>query len=258
MVLAALQRDAAAQVIVEPSLLQADPDTFMVVRVSGLRAVPWKSYRAMRAAIAAYENYRPILAPDAVFRFALMPPPGTALPPNFALRVRARDGREFPIALDNRELFDLPDLPDLDSEADLVSNLKGARLRIGLLVHTPGVAPEKERLGDVRLRYVINEAIANADDPDARGTCWRTKSRPHCKFVRVSVWHNPRAPAAGAVIVEGERRAALVSSRDPVSPSYKMPLSRDWGNDAVVEFDYRRALARPPTLAEVAIYNGND
>lgn len=74
------------------------------------------------------------------------------LAPHIKLRVLTEDGREFPISLENGELFRLPLLPDPKTNADLVSKLADGQLRIGLLVHTRSVPPEKERLGDVRLR----------------------------------------------------------------------------------------------------------
>ena len=237
---------------------QVDPGAFIVVRVTGLRAVPWKSYRAMRAAVAAYEAYR-FLAPDAVFSFALMAPPGKTLPPNFALRVRTRDGEEFPIVLEDGELFQLPVLPDPEADADLVSNFKDGPLRIGLLVHTRSVAPEKERLGDVRLRNQISQAIADVDHPNDDPRCLRKRAGHNgCPGHRVTVWYRPRAPASGASIVEGERRAALEANRDPVLQAYKMPISGgNWGDDAIIEFDYKRPLPRP-RLSSVAIYTAND
>lgn len=248
---------ALAPVAAEPTP-QIDPDAFMVVRVTGVRAVPWKSYRAMRAALAAFEDYHSVLAPDAVFRFALLPPPGRTLPPDFALRVRTSEGREFPIALENGELFQLPILPDADLDADLVSNLKGGQLRIGLLVHTRDVPPEQERLGDARMRFVVNQAIAGTESQDAESSCWRSKGMRHCAFNHVSLWHNPRSPANGAVISERGRRTALADNGDPHSLSYKLPLSdARWSNEAIIAFDYTSS-SRPLRLAEVAIYNGDD
>lgn len=238
--------------------LQVDP-AFQIVRITGLRAIPWKSYRAMRAAIDAYEANK-ALAPDAVFSFALLPPAGRTLPPSFKLRVRTRDGREYPIALDNGELFQLPALPGDGVDADLVSNFRDGTLRIGLLVHTRSVPPEKERLGDVRLRNEINQAIAEVDHPSETPNCLRKRAGHNgCKArPRATVWHHPRAPAMGAWIMEGGRREALASDNDPVSPSYKMPVDGTrWGNDAIIEFDYK-GLLRAPKLSEVAIYDAND
>lgn len=240
------------------SSIEVDP-AFLVVRITGLRAIPWKSYRAMRAAVAAFEANKS-LAPDAAFSFAVLPPPGMSLPANFKLRVRTKEGEEFPIALENGELFQLPALPDPGVEADLVSNYRDGPLRIGLLVHTRSVAPEKERLGDVRLRNEINQAIADVDHPNDDPRCLRKRPGQNgCKArPRATVWHNPRAPASGAVIVEGGRREALESNRDAGSPSYKMPVySTRWGNDAIIEFDYK-GLLRAPKLSEVAIYDAND
>lgn len=230
-----------------------------VVRVTGLRAIPWKSYRAMRAAVAAFDKYK-FLAPDAVFRFAVLPPAGKTLPPHFALRVRTRDGAEFAVPLENNELFQLPALPDPDAQADLVSNLKDGQLRIGLLVHTPSVPSDKERLGDVRLRAEISQAIADVDHPSDDPRCMRkTLLLPrHCRPTHVAVWYKPRAPASGAWLVDGNRREALASNGEPDDPAYKMPVNAGHlGNDLIIEFDYKNPLG-PTKHAAVAIYDANE
>jgi len=237
---------------------QAD-DIMFVVRVTGLRAVPWKSYGAMRAAVSAYEKHKS-LAPDAVFRFAVMPPAGMKLPPNFALRVRTEQGQEFPINLEHGELFTLPPLPEFDGEADLVSNFKGGTLRIGLLVHTRTVPPEKLRLGDLRLRYEITAAIEMFDNPGEYDTKCRAPGRwNRCKRPTKAIWHRPWTATSGAWIVEGTRRVPLQASDNPRDHMYRMPIaSKDWGNDAIIEFDYKDAQRRPRKLFEAAIYDGSD
>jgi hypothetical protein len=238
---------------------QAGSAGAQVVRVTGLRAIPWKSYRAMRAAVAAFDKYK-FLAPDAVFRFAVLPPAGKTLPPNFALRVRTRDGAEFVVPLEHDEMFQLPVVPDPDAEADLVSNLKDGPLRIGLLVRTPGVPSEKERLGDVRLRAEISQAIADVDHPSDDPRCMRkTLLLPrHCRPMHVTVWYKPRAPASGAWLVDGNRREALASNGDPDYPAYKIPVNAGHlGNDLIIEFDYKNPLG-PMKHAAVAIYDANE
>lgn len=234
-------------------------DVMFVVRVTGLRAVPWKSYGAMRAAVAAYEKYQ-ALAPDAVFRFAVMPPAGMQLPPNFALRVRTEQGQEFPIRLEHSELFTLPLLPDLQGQADLVSNFKGGALRIGLLVHTRTVAPDKLRLGDLRLRNEINSAILMFDEPGEYDTQCNRKGRgSRCKRPSKEIWHRPWTATSGAWITEGRHRTPLLANDAADDRMYRMPIaSKQWGNDAMIEFDYKTASRRPRQLFEAAIYNGND
>jgi hypothetical protein len=239
--------------------LQADTPAGAVVRVTGLRAIPWKSYRALRAAVAAFETYNS-LAPDAVFGFAVLPPVGKTLPPNFALRVRTRDGREFPVPVERGELFQLPALPDPEVDADLVSNLKEGPLRIGLLVHTPSVPADKERLGDVRLRAEISQAIADVDHPRDDPECLskRLLLPRRCRPAHVSIWYKPRAPAGGAWVVEGSRREALAGNGDPAYPAFKMPVNAGHlGNDAIIEFDYKNPPG-PVKYASVAIYDAND
>jgi hypothetical protein len=238
---------------------QADTSAGAVVRVTGLRALPWKSYRALRAAVAAFEKYRS-LAPDAVFGFAVLPPAGKTLPPHFALRVRTRDGKEFPVPVESGELFQLPVLPDPDIDADLVSNLKEGQLRIGLLVRTPTVPADKERLGDVRLRAEISQAIADVDHPSDDPECLtkRLLLPRRCRPAHVAIWYKPRAPASGAWVVEGRRREALAGNGDPVYPAFKMPVNAGHlGNDAVIEFDYKNPPG-PVKHASVAIYDAND
>lgn len=238
---------------------RADTSAGAVVRVTGLRAIPWKSYRALRAAVAAFETYKS-LAPDAVFGFAVLPPVGKTLPPNFALRVRTRDGREFPVPVERGELFQLPALPDPDVDADLVSNLKEGLLRIGLLVHTPAVPADKERLGDVRLRAEISQAIADVDHPRDDPACLskRLLLPKRCRPAHVAIWYKPRAPASGAWVVDGSHREALAGNGDPAFPAFKMPVNAGHlGNDAIIEFDYKTPPG-PVKYASVAIYDASD
>lgn len=220
-----------------------------VVRVTGLRALPWKSYGALRAAVSAYEKYK-LLAPDAVFRFAVMPPAGMRLPLNSALRVRTMRGQEFPIRLEHGELFTLPLLPGLQGDAELVSNLKAGGLRIGLLVHTPTVSPEKLCLGDLRLRYEINAAIAMFDNPWEYDTKCRGKSRwIRCKRPSKEIWHRPWIATHGAWIVDGGGRMPLKVHDDPEKHMYRMPItSEHWSNDVIIELDYSMPMQRPRKL----------
>jgi hypothetical protein len=236
---------------------QESPNGVSVVRVTGLRAISWKSYRAMRAAIAAYEQYK-YLAPDAVFSFAVLPSPGKTLPSNFELRVRTKDGAEYPIKLEHGMLFQLPTLLDPTADASLVSNLKEGLLRIGLLLHSRNVPPEEERLGDVRLRNEIGQAIRDVEHPDYDPMCWRRRGARQCRPRHVTVWYKPRAPASGAWLVEGNRKEALDSNGDLDYPSYKIPVNAGHlGNDAIIEFAYKKPLGSVKQTV-VMIYDESD
>jgi TPR repeat protein len=221
---------------------QAPAGDVSVVRVTGLRAISWKSYHAMRAAISAYEKYK-YLAPDAVFSFAVLPSVGNTLPPNVELRVRTKDGTEVPITLERGMLFQLPVLPDPDADATLVSNLKEGQLRIGLLLHSRSVPPEAERLGDIRLRNEISQAIRDAEHPNYDPMCWRKRGASQCRPRHVTVWYKPRAPASSAWLIEGNWKEALETNGDPDYPSYKIPVNAGHlGNDAIIEFAYKKPL----------------
>ena len=228
-----------------------------VVRVTGLRVIAWKSYRAMRAAIAAYEKYK-YLAPESMFSFAVLPPAGKTLPENFELRVRTKDGTEFPVKLDNGMLFQLPVLPDPEADASLVSNLKEGQLRIGLLLHSRNVPPEEERLGDIRLRNEISQAIGDVEHPNVDSMCWKRRSESRCRPRHVTVWYKPRAPASVAWLVEGSRKEVLEHNGDLDYPSYKIPVNAGHlGNDAIIEFAYRKPLGSIKQTV-VMIYDERD
>ena len=228
-----------------------------VVRVTGLRVIAWKSYRAMRAAIAAYEKYK-YLAPESMFSFAVLPPAGKTLPANFELRVRTKDGTDFPVTLEHGMLFRLPVLPDPEADATLVSNLKEGQLRIGLLLHSRNVPPEEERLGDVRLRNEISQAIGDVEHPDFDPMCWKRRSGSRCRPRHVTVWYKPRAPASGAWLVEGSRKEVLENNGDPDYPSYKIPVNAGHlGNDAIIEFAYKTPVGSAKQTV-VMIYDERD
>lgn len=223
----------AASAVAEP----APPETPEVVRVTGLRAIPWKSYRAMRAARDAYEAHK-ALAPEAVFRFGVILPPGQPLPPNFALRVRTQDGKEYPIKLYNNE-FILPAVPDDVLDADLVTNLKGVPIRIGIRVESPDVPEGMDRLGDLRLTCRIERAIDRVD----QGTLSNLLEGPKCDSKNGSYWmYAPlNLPSVAAYLVEGTRVEALTRGEDANGRRYRLPLQdQDWSDDALVKYRFTR------------------
>jgi hypothetical protein len=213
-----------------------------VVRVTGVRATPWKSYRAMRAAMEAYEKHRD-LAPDAEFSFGVVLPGTQPLPPNFALRVRTPDGKDYPITM-NGKAFALPILPDDALDGDLVTNLKGVPIKIGIRVETPGVAAGMDRLGDLRLTCQIDQALARFDD-----NFLARLIRPNvCETASGHWWMAPGwSPSGGAFVVEGQRSAPLESGNRMGIARYRVPLQdTSWGNDALLDFRYTGNPKRTP------------
>jgi hypothetical protein len=211
------------------------PDAPETVRVTGVRAIPWKSYRAMRAAMDARDEYQD-LAPNARLSFGIVLPPGQKLPPNFAMRVRTPDGKEYPVEMTGN-LFQVPVLPGDLRDADLVTNLKGVPVKIGLQVVTPDLPPGMDRLGDLRLYCEMMDAIDRVDE----GVLKRLLRPDPCKRPGAAQWFAvPLArPTSGGALVEGERNAELARRDDQGGTYYDIPLGdSSWGNDALVAYGY--------------------
>lgn len=218
-----------------PARADNPPDTPDVVRVTALRAIPWKSYRALRAAMDAYEQHKH-LAPDAGFSFGVVLPPNVNLPTNFAMRVRTPEGREYPITMDGK-LFKLPMLPDGMLDADLVSNLKGIAVKIGIHIETPGVPPGMDRLGDLRLTCEIEYAIHGVED----GFFARMLRPNACETPKGGYWTYARSdlPRTGTTLVDGAHTAALKGHDDSNGTRYRMPLyDANWSDDTLVDYGY--------------------
>jgi hypothetical protein len=221
-------------------------EAMRVVQVTGTRAVPWKSYRTMKAAEQAFHEHRPRLAPQAQFRFAVLPPKGQKLPPKFALRVRTRDGREIPVAVEEGRLFLLPEVPDAD-DADLVSNVKGGALRIGMLLYTPDAPIESYRLGDLRLGCRIDEVL----DKENESLVVRALKYNRCeRAVMRALYNGPGGlPTLGASLVFENRRAALEPEEQRGTTFYRVPLhDTSWPDEALVVFDFK---APPQGLSRI-------
>lgn len=227
------------------------------MEVGGLAAAPGAAYRALRAGQAGYESHK-LLAPDATFRFAVLAPAGVTLPADFRLALRTRNGREVPVALEHGGLFQLPALAEPDVEADLVSNLPDGRLRIGVLVLTPGVPAQQERLGDLRLRSRIFQAMSDADHTNEdRGWLFSLLCGSGCRPLRPALWQAPGSPATGAWVVDRNHAEPLESRGGPAAPSYRIPLpTRRLSDDALIAFDRPNAPALP--LPDVAVYGADD
>jgi hypothetical protein len=216
-----------------------DAEPMRVVEVTGLRAVPWKSYRAMLVAETTYREYKDELAPQAQFLFAVLPPPGQQFAKNFALRVRMSDGREVPIRFERENMFKLPALPVPDPDAELVSNFKGGRLRIGMHLRTPNVPPESLRLGDLRLACRIEVGL----ERDEQSLLARLILPDRCTSRLRASKHSSigQLPTSGAILRQADREMALpaVIEGNKVA-MYKVPLhDTAWSNDALVIFDYK-------------------
>ena len=205
-----------------------------VVRVTGVRAIPWKSYRAMRAAMDAYVKYKDH-APDARFSFGLVLPDGYELPPNFAMRVRTPEGVEYPIVMKGK-LFIPPILPDDALDADVVTNLKGVTVKIGTQIDTPGVPAGMDRLGDRRLACQIARAIRRVEDD----LVTRLLRPNYCEKLTTDYWVTPSRSADGAELIDGERRMTLDARKEGADMMFRLPLQdTSWNDNAIVFYRYK-------------------
>lgn len=205
-----------------------------VVRVTGVRAIPWKSYRAMRAAMDAFAKYK-AHAPDAEFNFGLVLPAGYELPLNFAMRVRTPAGLEYPIVMKGK-FFIPPILPDNALDADVVTNLKGFTVKIGTQVETAGVPAGMARLGDMRLACQIGRAIKRVEDAPLT----RLLRPNYCENRTSNYWMTPSRPADGAELVDGERRMTLDAGTEETGVSFRIPLQdTGWSDNALVIYRYK-------------------
>lgn len=205
------------------------------VRVTGVRAIAWKSYRAMRAAMDAYAAHRD-MAPNARFAFGAILPPGRELPLNFAMRVRAAGGKEYPIEMTGNR-FQLPILPGDMRDADLVTNLKGVSIKVGVEVHTRDLPRGMDRLGDLRLYCEVMRAIDRVDE----SLLERLLLPDSCHSRGALRWFSAPLNQAtmGAFLVEADRKTPLTSRVDADGTYYGVPLSdTSWSDDALVSYDY--------------------
>jgi hypothetical protein len=214
-----------------------------VVRVTGVRAIPWKSYRAMRAGLAAYEKYK-ALAPDAEFSYGVVLGPGKKLPDNFAMRVLTSKGKEYPITMNGR-LFALPMLPEDEFDADLVTNMRGFQIKVGIKLWTPAIPLDKYRLGDLRLSCEIDRAIDHVDDGVFAKLLAANKCDSNLGNYMTTAPLN--MPTSGGYLVEGERSVMLARKRAEEGIYYAVPLyDQGWSNEALLEFDYTRPFPADP------------
>lgn len=208
-----------------------------VVKVSSVRDPELKSYRTMLKSYGVVEEFK-ALAPNADFRFLLLPPPGT---PAKDLRLRianADDSVAVPVGQDNS--FALPRLPAFETtDAELLLNVKKGGARWRPQVTTPGLPPDTRRLGDLRLECEIRWVVEREELSFAKRTLFRTLGGP-CGSKNVSTHFITQRPLASATLVDGERSVPLAVANG--GHTFVPPLhDKAIGNDALVQLVYKDA-----------------
>lgn len=208
-----------------------------VVTVSSVRDPELKSYRTMLKSYGAVEAFK-ALAPNADFRFLLLPPPGTPAR-DLSLRIaNADDTVAVPVAQDNS--FALPRLPAFEtSDAELLLNVKKGGARWRPQVTTPGLPPDTRRLGDLRLECEIRWVVERDELSFAKRTLFRTLGGP-CGSKNVSTHFITRRPLASATLIDGERSVALAVANGGYT--FVPPLhDKSFGHDALIQLVYKDA-----------------
>ncbi|MBG6220228.1 MULTISPECIES: hypothetical protein [unclassified Janthinobacterium] len=136
----------------------AGEEVQQLVEVQGTRDPDLRPYRTMLKGLDAYADHQR-LAPGAPLRFMLFPATPNARLDGVTLHLSA-DKLSIPVPLAADGSFTLTrDKTAYDANADLLSNKKRDTLRWRPDIHTPGLAQNVRRLGDLRLECEIRWAV---------------------------------------------------------------------------------------------------
>lgn len=204
------------------------------VQVSNLRNPILKSYRTMLKGADTYASLK-AMAPASVLRFRLLPPQGGPSPA-FTLRI-ANDETSVEVPVDAHGGFDLPRLPQLASDAELIVNARRGSARWTPDIHAPGEPDTQRRMGDLRLECAVWWEIEQGDIAFVKrklmqalgGPCTSSAGRPYIDMPR---------RMASATLVQGSQRLPLKLVMDGYA--FMVPLhDKAWSNEALVKLEYQ-------------------
>lgn len=235
------------------AMAQQAPEPMQQVEVSGMVDADEVSYRRLLKGLDAFEKYR-TLAPQGRLRYRLFP---LAPEPKRPLAVQLRsDQGSTPLALDADYGFSLPrDEAAAAAKAVVHTNRKGGSLAWRVDVHTPGLAANQRRLGDLRLECQVNREVdlLNGAKPPAYlliNATFDVCTQLGGGWLDVA----PRA-IFGITMIDGERRKQFFSdqlylNRIPAvyrmfydtyltDRSYWLQISdTSWPDDTLLEFEF--------------------
>lgn len=221
-----------------------------------------KSYRRMIRGVELFERLRPVMAPNSVLRFKLLPRRHNTDIDHMLLEIV---GSSFahPVDIAPDRTFILPrDARALREDAVVSPNRKKLTMTWRTDIHTPGLPPNTRRLGDLRLECLVGLESGLVSNISAIFPIASLLSDPksYCERKDTQYLFFADRPLFGVTLVAGARRESLPidklyagASDDPglkndlpfcdcevlVDRTYFLPLGvRSWPDDTRVEFEY--------------------
>jgi hypothetical protein len=270
----------AGMLLLSTAVGQAQTPNFPSVQVPGTRNPVDKSYRKMLLGIARFEQQRPILAPQARLRFALLPRvPGVSMT-GITLAVRG-DNISLPVPVADDNSFTLPSNDQAWREdAALVANRHTSTMTWRADVRSPGVPQGQRRLGDLRLECLVGmeaglvsnnarlfawlgallngpDRVCHADDGNYLFFSERPLFAVHLRDGARQATLPGRMLYAGGMT--GPSELPYCDCQMLLDRSYFAPLwDKQWSDDTLLSFEYMDEPDPPDALPAPGIAAGMD
>lgn len=224
----------------QPATPDAAPDEqVQTVAVSGTRDPDWKPYRKMLDGLDAYDKYH-ALAPDAPLKFILRPQTAMRSSAGLTLRI-VGDQSNINVPIADDDTFSIPrDAAAAKEDADVRLNSKKGLYRWRPDIHTPGIAVDARRLGDLRLECEVRWAV-DKFDLSFIPAAYLTTLGGACHSSRGRVYYSAPKTLAAVTLHYGERHETLKDDR--INPNdrtrYAPPIhDESWPDNTIVTFEY--------------------
>ena len=220
-----------------------------VVHVNAIKNPEMHSYRAIAAGLDTFDEQHALAPKVPQLRFAVRTRGGDVLTGDIPTAKLSGDAFTLPLPVDADALFTVPrSVQAWDANAELVLSRKRSDVRVWPHVHSPGLADNQRRLGDVRLECQVFVTIAKKEAPfwvvALANTVfltgdWCNAFKDADNFWSVTV----ESPLASAVLREGARTLPLRVK----GHRFELPLAdASWSNEAIIDLAY--ASIEPPAV----------
>lgn len=229
---------AAAGPAPEQAPVAEAEDAVQTVAVTETRDPVWKSYRKLLKGMDAFDRLH-ALAPNAALKFVVRPQQAQLSMAGLQMKIIGdHTDMVLPIADDNT--FVIPrSAAAADDDAELRLNRSQKLYRFRPDIHTPGLAPQTRRLGDLRLECEVRWAV-DKFDMSFLSAAFLTPLGGACHSSRARLWHTMPETFTSVTLSHGGRQEKLAAARlDPTDHHrYSPPLHDDsWPDDTLLMFD---------------------